>query len=228
MPPPPPKWATVHKSNVSLKSNREPSTANSEELLRLKSVRYWSFRLRQAQEKTWQDVCDPAMEKFDDFSSLTTTMTMTTTEVNETAKATTKAKFSMVPSTIYPFELLPCLVVNPPPTCKLDRQAMMQSLYSYHRRRHHHRNNHYRHTPESPQAMTIGLPRLMPTLQQTLALVWRQILRQEPNKNIQKYAKKKLGKNKRTQSLQQWIVWWASQTEHFDRLVVLLEVRGMR
>jgi hypothetical protein len=223
MTPPPPKWATVHKSNDSLKSSREPSTANSEELLRLKSVRYWSFRLRQAQEQTWKDVCDPAMEKFDDFSSLTMTMT----EVNETAKALTKAKFSMVPSTIYPPELLPCLVVNPPPTCKLDRQAMMQSLYSYHRnhRNHHHR---HRHTPASPQAMTIGLPRLMPTLQQTLALVWRQILQQEPNKNIQKYAKKKLGKNKRTQSLQQWIVWWASQTEHFDRLVVLLEVRWMR
>jgi hypothetical protein len=162
------------------------------------------------------------MEKFDDFSSLTMTMT----EVNETAKALTKAKFSMVPSTIYPPELLPCLVVNPPPTCKLDRQAMMQSLYSYHRHRNH--RNHHRHTPASPQAMTIGLPRLMPTLQQTLALVWRQILQQEPNKNIQKYAKKKLGKNKRTQSLQQWIVWWASQTEHFDRLVVLLEVRWMR
>jgi hypothetical protein len=102
---------------------------------------------------------------------------------------------------------------------------MMQSLYLYHRRRHRHHNHH---NPESPQTMTIGLPRLMPTLQQTLALVWRQILRQEPNKNIRNYAKMKLGKNKRTQSLQQWILWWASQTEHFDRLVVLLEVRWMK
>lgn len=204
-----PKWAKVYKNKEDLRKTKEPSTANSEELLRLKSVRYWSRSLRQAQNQAWKHVCNPALIKFFDFK--------TNAEADASATASSDhKKYSILPSNVYPQELLPCLVVSPPPSCKLDRQVMMQSIY---------------HTitaaseKKPRRAMTILLPKLLPTLRQTLALIWRQILNQEPNNILKQHAKKKLARNKRTQSLQQWILWWASQTEHFDELVILLEVR---
>jgi hypothetical protein len=192
-----PRWAAVYREDSSIK---EPSTANSEDLLRMKSVRLWSQRLQHAEQQAWEDLCKPA---FHDFQQLHNNK-------NDNDKDDSN-EFSISLPLQYPLELLPCLILNPPPTCALDRQSMIHAFSSS--------------AVSNRRTLTVVIPRVMQTLRQTVALIWRQILHQEPSCVLKNYAKKKLRSNKRSQSLQQWIYWWASQTEHFDQLVILLEVR---
>ncbi|CAJ1958190.1 unnamed protein product [Cylindrotheca closterium] len=241
-----PPWATIHlDKNVNVRKDWEPTTAKTEELFRQRSVRYWSERLDQAQQMTWEDISRNELERFQDFCR-------TGDDDDDIANDTTDSKasgpttmpqqfhndensnihdnnvivpyherFALEPSTDYPFDLLPCLIINPPPSCKLDRQALMQSIYLQVMKQ-----NNIVGKKKSRRSATILLPRLLPRLSQTLALVWRQIIHQEPNKSLSRFASKRLNRNRRTQSLQKWIIWWASRTEHFDQLVILLEDPG--
>lgn len=188
-----------------------------------------------AQLKTWEDLSRKELDQFREFCQIddidmadvndskqaVPTITPQQSQNDENNdKVSYYARFALEASTEYPSDLLPCLIVNPPPICKLDRQALMQSIYLQQTKM----NQKGSSSIISSSSATILLPRLLPTLRQTLALVWRQIVQQEPNKSLSRFASKRLHKNRRTQSFQKWIIWWASRTEHFDQLVILLEV----
>lgn len=208
-----PKWASVYKNSAV--KEREPSTVTSEEILRSESVRFWNRRLSQAEKQAWADVCVPAIERFDSFCDAATiekddALEYESKETNHTQENLLQS-FSLEPSISFPPELLPCMIVNPPPTCRLDRKAMVQALIQSQKK-------------QSRRAI-IHLPRLLPTLRQNFGIMWRQILNQEPSIAIKQFAQKKIGRNKKAQSLQKWILLWASQTESFDQITIFLEVR---
>lgn len=244
-----PSWATVHiDKNVNVRKDWEPTTAKTEELFRQRSVQYWSARLQQAQQKTWADLSKNELERFQDFCQIDSDDMPYDTNNDPKASAPTRmpqqsqnhdennnndsivpyhARFALEPSTEYSSDLLPCLIINPPPSCKSDRQALMQSIYLQQQRKVKQAKVGSATLSMKRSSAAILLPRLLPRLSQTLSLIWRQILHQEPNKSLSRYASKRLNKNRRTQSLQKWIIWWASRTEHFDQMVILLEVSNI-
>jgi hypothetical protein len=126
---------------------------------------------------------------------------------------------------IFPFELLPCLMIYPPSPCRLDRAALTEALFAS-----ISTTTTTTSMPKQPKntrvmaKAVVWIPRLLSSLQATLSLVLRQCLQQEPSAALRQSTRKLFQKKKRVASGQESILWWASQTQHYDQVVILLEV----
>jgi hypothetical protein len=203
-----PKWAKITKAPHETSSI---TTVKSERLLRLECARIWQARVSEAQRHAWNEVVKVLVLYEHENKQERRGSRANNSNSNSDFEG---YAYAMEPSMNYPEELLPCLVVTPP-SCRIDQQALSQALLlvAWDKDEHEHR-----------RVCRIVLPRLLPTLQATFHLVLRQCLQQEPSQALSQ-ATRKLRKKKRGTSLQQSLLWWASQTQAFDALELVLEVR---
>jgi hypothetical protein len=225
-----PKWASIRKTS-GVKQQSTTTTKSSEYLLRLESARLWKERIHQAQRTAWKDsIATSIMADFESFTRIrrdgkqaeeevpTTRPCKRARIIEEDSREEDCRLYSLgeaeesfsTGDNIFPFELLPCLMVYPPSPCRLDRAALTEALFA---------------SITMPKRVAkVWIPRLLPSLQATLSLVLRQCLQQEPSGALRQ-STRKLFQKKRVASLQESVLWWASQTQHYDQVVVLLEVR---
>ena len=217
-----PKWATIHKQADATANTA--TTVKSEYLMRLRSALQWQNRIQQAQRQAWNVVVDPIIHANKDLLVLkqqekekeepplkrSRVEPPPPQQKEDTAPATDPdiAIFTSQPSNNYPLELLPCLRISPPPICRLDRHALAEALWMQ--------------IPS--RCCKVMIPHFLDSLHSTFALILRQCLQQETSPSLRQETRKLLKKNKRATSLQQSLLWWASQTQQFNSLVIVLEV----
>jgi hypothetical protein len=200
-------------------------------LMRLRSVKLWQRQIQQAQRHAWNDVVAPIRKEFHEWTTMTTTTTIVHEQQQQPQQPPTKRPrvercqeeadeeeyYTLQPPSCssYPLELLPCLRISPPPTCRLDRHALTEALIW----------NIQQQQQKDQSCCTLLIPRFLDSLHLTLALLLRQCLQHEPSATLRHETRKLYKKNKRGTSLQESLLWWASQTQHYDSIVIVLEVR---
>ena len=238
-----PKWAKSKCITVTTKQQQEqqkkknalpePSTSQSEYLMRIRSVRRWQERINNAQRRAWKDVVTPIVCQWRTSTSQPQLQTMDNgppptkkqrrqplQEQQESSSLSfpnsidLAKRYTLEPSRRFPLELVPCLVVSPPSCgCRLDRHALSEALLE------EFQNN------INNGCCRILLPRLLPTLQLTLSVVLRQCLNQEPSQALRQAIRKLRTKRKRATSVHQSILFWATHTQqNYDSIVIVLEV----
>jgi hypothetical protein len=200
-----PSWATkvVDGSAKEDASTFITSTRQSASLFRIECARTWQQRIHQAQRKAWTEAVQSMLRR----------------EVEPTTPPETSSpllqRYSLTPTTCSPLddELLPMTIISPAPSCRLDRQALVEAVWDYYR---------------NDRCCSLWLPKLLPTLHATLHLLVRQCvhLHAPADHEFQLQAARYFRKHqkKRNTSMQQILLWWAARTNAFDSMVIILEV----
>lgn len=244
-----PSWASrvtvsiAHTPSHNEQFQSNVNTQQVERLLRIESARSWHSKIRRAEEAAWRETVSKMMAKRNKCHQF----------INDPTFGASAQPMSIHPpssdlaldhadhSDDYPWELLPTTVILPPPSCRLDRHVLMaRALPSYLQSTGEARNT-------TQTCCPVHLPRLLPTLHATLHWILQQCLLQELDPSLQTNCQKTLYKRKRpkynttnsttvsasvapsttssSSSIQQQLLFWASQTQSFDSIVILLEVR---
>ena len=222
-----PKWAKVYKADQ--EEVEAVATSKSEYLLRIDSVKQWQSRIYQAQQNAWKDCLAPILKDYQEWTCRNTdreaveeppakkprheaSPTLSDLELLYTLEAPKPQE--------YPLELLPCFQITPPPNCRKDRHIISQVLVESLTSSLVSSSSHRRPCP-------IWIPHFqIESLHLLLTIVLRQCWEQEPSWNLKNTIRKQQQQRKqRSTSLQQIIMGWANQTQHFDELVFVIEVR---
>jgi hypothetical protein len=199
-----PSWATkvVDASAKDDASTFITSTRQSASLFRIECARMWQQRIHQAQRKAWTEAVRAMLQR----------------EVKQpkTSEPSTplRQRYSLSPTSPPDDELLPMTIISPPPSCRLDRQALAEAVWDYYR---------------DGRCCSLWLPKLLPTLHSTLHLLVRQCvhLPAPTDHDFQVQAARYFRKHqkKRNTSMQHILLWWAARTNAFYSMVIILEVR---
>lgn len=206
-----PPWATkvVDASGKYDASTFVTSTQQSANLFRIECARIWQQRIHRAQRKAWaktvQTLLDhKAQQKSNTIESTTPQLahySLSPCDPSENDGFETEQEF------------LSMTIVSPPPTCRLDRQALAEALWDLY---------------QGSRCCSLLLPRLLPTLHSTLHLLTRQCLHTPMHNDPEFYAQStrffRKHQKKRHASMQQLLLWWAARTKAFDSMVIVLEV----
>jgi len=254
-----PVWATkvVDATTTTREDEFQTSTQQSANLFRIECARKWQQHIYQAQRRAWlQTVQYMMMMELEDTSTKITAPNNTESQDEGSASPLLQHYNISFPKpthqdTIQDEDewLLPVTILSPPPTCRLDRQAVSEAIWTYFRSK--------RGTDEGScrrcRCRCLWLPRLLPTLHATMHLLVRQCIHPIPNDydnddennnynynhdvpfhrhddsedvHLQGHALRYYRKlrKKRTTSMQQILLWWAARTSSYDSLVIVLEV----
>lgn len=215
-----PVWATKVVDATIKDEEFQTSTHQSANLFRIECGRIWMQRIYHAQREAWKKTVQSMLLVDTNYPTEKTSSPVVVPETEIPSWIMESYCIGVAPTENHNAnteESFPMTVVSPPPSCRLDRQAVTEAIWDYFRE------------SDNGRCCSLWLPRLLPTLHGTLHLLARQCIQKPEQEDevfeIQSMKHYRKHQKKRSTSMKQILLWWAARTSSYDSMVILLEVR---